>query len=92
MYFLVFVTINVLDSFKMNVINHLKDALSQGLYGAEGPTVDEETRDSVPPERVFGVGQLTPNPSFDSWSIGVLMLEVYVSVCMCVCVCSFILI
>jgi hypothetical protein len=75
----------VFDSFKTNVItNHLKDAFAQGLYGAEGPTVDEETRDSVPPERVFGVGQLTPNPSFDSWSIGVLMLEVCVSVCVSV--------
>lgn len=48
------------------------------LFGEEGPSLDEETRDSLPPERVWSHdAALTPRPSFDSWSIGVLILEVY---------------
>lgn len=59
-----------------------EDALSKGLYGEYGPLVDEETLQYAPPEVLLSIStdSVIPydlqNPhSYDSWSVGVVFLE-----------------
>ena len=48
-----------------------------GLYGAAGPTVDEETAEYQPPEAsLFGVPFEASDPTtYDLWSFGIVVLE-----------------
>lgn len=52
------------------------------MYGPTGPSEEEETRESMPPERFLALLQdegdgetYQPSPAYDSWSIGVFILE-----------------
>lgn len=47
-----------------------------GLYGADGPTRDEETVEYLDPEALFGDASASrPAPAQDAWAVGVVLLE-----------------
>ena len=59
-----------------------EDALSKGLYGKFGPLIDEETLQYAPPEVLLSISTDNVIPydlqhphSYDSWSVGVVFLE-----------------
>eukprot|EP01042_Synura_sphagnicola_P006457 gene6457-8245_t len=55
------------------------DVLSLGLYGPLGPSIDEESPQYMPPEALFSQDghpyDLDYPFAYDSWSVGVLFLE-----------------
>lgn len=59
-----------------------EDALNKGLYGKYGPLIDEETLQYAPPEVLLSISTDSVIPydlqhphSYDSWSVGVVFLE-----------------
>eukprot|EP01041_Mallomonas_annulata_P000203 gene203-366_t len=57
------------------------NVLENGLYGEKGPSIDEESPQYMPPEVIFSDGSPYDehNPeSYDSWSVGVVLLEMIV--------------
>ena len=59
-----------------------KESISDGLYGSFGPLVNEETIQYAPPEVLLSLASENEKPydaqyptSYDSWSVGVVFLE-----------------
>ena len=46
------------------------------LYGAAGPSSDQETAEYSPPEVLFGDNQVERTFKYDMWSLGVMMTEI----------------
>jgi serine/threonine protein phosphatase PrpC/serine/threonine protein kinase len=59
-----------------------EEVLMEGTYGADGPSIREETLEYAPPEVILSIGSAREVPydleypeSYDIWSIGIIFLE-----------------